>query len=125
MLTAYRLNPDRTLNEVAMGTSVPALLRQLTREAVPTGRVWIEDSRMTAQTLVTMDIGAAFTPGTPSGRHGHPIELLNIASDPDALRREATDLQALALKLRVQANRIDKMRELGNVEPETEKGHEN
>jgi hypothetical protein len=116
VLTAYQLNGDRTISEVAMGVSVDAVLADVTGDrrqfSVPIarGRIWIEDSRRTAQTLVSIDIDDR--DDQPAGPRGYKLveftQLLNDAQNPDALRREAKRLRDESIALLQLADEIER-----------------
>jgi hypothetical protein len=106
MLTAYRYNEDRTLSEVAMA---PSLLQLLVAIPYPCTRVWIEDSRHTAQTLIRIDISDVPAHG-PAGRPCDEITaLMDASTSPPALRALGRQYRRRAIDLEDVADLLDKL----------------
>ena len=97
MITAYELSPNgKSLRELAFSSSVDGALA-LVGHRRRRGRIWLEDSLHTAQTLVTIDVSDVPSHG-PSGRRMLDVEAwLHTLTDPEALRQHARDLRTLAI----------------------------
>lgn len=93
--------------EQLLGNVIGRSLQQMGPLDLLKGRIWIEDSRHTAQVLVDIDIADEGY----AGPHGAPMrdftQLMKDAQDPEALRRESLRLHDESIAIARLAEEIE------------------